>query len=69
MTCKTDDPEFWTSRAEEVRVIAELLTDEGRRALLRRVAEDYDLLAALTASGSSNSARLNIVEFIRKRRD
>jgi len=69
MTSKTDDPEFWASRAEEVRVIAELLKDEGRRALLLRVAEDYDLLAALTAASPPNDARLNIVEFTRKRRD
>ena len=47
---KVDDPSFWSSRAEEVRVIAEEVKDDGRRALMLRIAEDYDLLAALTKS-------------------
>jgi hypothetical protein len=49
-TTKLDDPSFWSSRAEEVRVIAEEVKDDGRRALMLRIAEDYDLLAALTKS-------------------
>jgi hypothetical protein len=49
MKRKTDDPQFWSSRAEEVRAIAEGLKD-GRRDLMLRIADDYDLLAALTKS-------------------
>jgi hypothetical protein len=49
MKTKTDDPQFWSSRAEEVRAIAEGLKD-GRRDLMLRIADDYDLLAGLTKS-------------------
>jgi len=45
----TDDPDFWTSKAEEVRTIAGGL-EEARRALVVRIADDYDLLASLTKS-------------------
>ena len=49
----TDDPDFWTSKADEVRTIAGGLKDEARRALVVRIAEDYDLLASLTKSQQS----------------
>ena len=50
MKFNTDNAEFLFSRAEEVRAIAEQMKDEGRRALLLGIAEEYDLLAALTKS-------------------
>jgi hypothetical protein len=43
-----NDPTFWSSRAAEVRTIAEQLEDHARRELILRIAEDYDLLAKLT---------------------
>jgi hypothetical protein len=50
MSFAFDDPNFWTFKAEEVRTIAGGLKDEARRALVVRIAEDYDLLASLTKS-------------------
>jgi hypothetical protein len=57
MKPKTDDPQFWSFRAEEVRVIAEGLKDDGRRDLMLRIADDYDLLAGLTKSALAARTR------------
>lgn len=40
-----DDPEFWRSRAEEVRVIAEELKDADAKSIMNRIADDYERLA------------------------
>jgi hypothetical protein len=40
-----DDPEFWRSRAEEVRVIADDLKEAEARAIMDRIANDYERLA------------------------
>lgn len=48
MPSRTDDPNFWASRAEEVRALAEELEDDARRSLMLRIADDYDLLVGLT---------------------
>ena len=48
MPSRTDDPNFWASRAEEVRALAEELEDDARRTLMLRIADDYDLLVGLT---------------------
>ena len=40
-----DDPEFWRSRAEEVRVIAEDLKDADAKTIMNRIADDYERLA------------------------
>ena len=50
MSFATDDPEFWSTKAEEARTIASELKDEARRALMMTIADDYDLLASLTLS-------------------
>ena len=47
---KLNDPKFWSSRADEARTITEQLEDQGRKELMLRIAEDYDLLARLTKS-------------------
>jgi len=36
-----DNPEFWRSRAEEVRTIAEELRDPDAKAIMNRIADDY----------------------------
>ena len=40
-----DDPEFWRSRAEEVRVIAEDMKAAAPKAIMERIADDYERLA------------------------
>jgi hypothetical protein len=38
-------PEYWRSRAEEVRTIAEQLRDKFSRETMLRIAQDYEVLA------------------------
>jgi hypothetical protein len=40
-----NDPQHWHQRAEEARVLAEQMTDEGARKLMLEIAVDYDTLA------------------------
>ena len=40
-----DDPEFWRSRAEEVRNIADSLKEADAKAIMKRIADDYERLA------------------------
>jgi hypothetical protein len=41
------DPEHWRFRAEETRTVADQMTHEEARAIMRRIAMDYDRLAKL----------------------
>ena len=41
------DPEHWRFRAEETRTVADQMTHEESRAIMRRIAMDYDRLAKL----------------------
>jgi hypothetical protein len=43
------DPELWRFRAEEARTIADQMTNEEARTIMRRIAMDYDRLARLAA--------------------
>jgi multidrug resistance efflux pump len=43
----TWDPEHWRFRAEEARTVADQMTHEEARAIMRRIANDYDRLAKL----------------------
>jgi hypothetical protein len=36
------DPEHWRFRAEEARTVADQMTHEEARAIMRRIANDYD---------------------------
>jgi hypothetical protein len=40
-----DDPEFWRSRAEEVRAIANDMKEAEAKAIMDRIANDYERLA------------------------
>ena len=39
------DPEHWRFRAEEARTVADQMTHEEARAIMRRIAMHYDRLA------------------------
>ena len=41
------DPEHWHFRAEETRTVADQMAHEEARAIIRRIAVDYDRLAKL----------------------
>ena len=41
---KFNDPEYWFSRAEEVRVLSQLMIHEEARAIMVRIAQDYENL-------------------------
>jgi hypothetical protein len=36
------DPDHWRFRAEEARTVADQMTHEGARTIMRRIAMDYD---------------------------
>ena len=41
------DPAHWRFRAEEARTVADQMTHEGARTIMRRIAMDYDRLTML----------------------
>jgi hypothetical protein len=41
------DPNHWRFRAEEARTVADQMTHETARTIMRRIAMDYDRLAKL----------------------
>jgi hypothetical protein len=40
-----NDPSYWRDRAEEMRTLADSLTDITAKAMMRGCADDYDILA------------------------
>jgi hypothetical protein len=42
-----DDPYYWHARAEEMRTVANGMRGDGSRAIMLRIAADYDKLAKL----------------------
>ena len=45
----TWDPGHWRFRAEEARTVADQMTHEEARTIMRRIAMDYDLAIKLRA--------------------
>jgi hypothetical protein len=50
MAVRLDDPEYWQARAEEARSCAEQIADYGSKAVLFRIAVDYERVAARAAA-------------------
>jgi hypothetical protein len=42
---KLDNPEFWRFRAEEARAIADDMKHDDPKAMVLRIAEDYERIA------------------------
>jgi len=51
------DPGHWRFRAEETRRVADQMTHEGARAIMRRIANDYDRLAKLAEEQLADQER------------
>ena len=50
-------PEHWRFRAEEARTVADQMTHEGARTIMRRIAMDYDRLAKLAEEQLADQER------------
>ena len=42
MTSQLNNPEYWGFRAEEVRTIADDMNNAEKKAIMARIAEDYE---------------------------
>ena len=51
------DPEHWRFRAEEARTVADQMTHEGARTIMRRIALDYDRLAKVAEEPLADQER------------
>ena len=51
------DPDHWRFRAEETRTVADQMTHEEARTIMRRIALDYDRLAKLAEEQLADQER------------
>ena len=51
------DPEHWRFRAEETRTVADQMTQEEARTIMRPIAMDYDRLAKLAEAQLADQER------------
>jgi hypothetical protein len=51
------DPDHWRFRAEEARTVADQMTHEDARTIMRHIANDYDRLAKLAEEQLADQER------------
>ena len=51
------DPDHWRFRAEEPRTVADQMTHEESRTIMRRIANDYDRLAKVAEEQLADQER------------
>ncbi len=54
-----NDPKHWRARAEEIRALADQMSDETSRQMMLRVASDYERLAERAEQRMRGSPRSN----------
>jgi hypothetical protein len=64
MSVRLDDPEYWQARAEETRSFAEQIADYGSKAVLFRIAVDYERIAARAAALTKTSMSRKKLEIV-----
>jgi hypothetical protein len=67
-TQEVDYPQFWRSRADEVRSIADNMKTVGAKAIMTRIAADYEHIADLIEQGLRGSIADVIEQRLRERK-
>jgi hypothetical protein len=65
---EVDYPQFWRFRAEEVRSIADDMKTVGAKAIMTRIAEDYERIADLVEQRLRGSIADVIEQRLRERK-
>ena len=67
-TNEVDDPEFWRFRAEEVRSIADDMKVVEAKAIMTRIAADYERVADLVEQRLRGSIANVLEQWLRERK-